>query len=121
MIKAIIAGEEDPIALSELAQCKLKKRNRNCNALKGLIGSHQKLMLETQLRHIDYFNVEINRLDLEIKKQMLPFEEELVLLDTINQFPSAARAKILICPVSITALLQDAERTVLLLQLLIAF
>ncbi|MDN5303040.1 MAG: transposase [Thermoanaerobacteraceae bacterium] len=68
------------------------------------------MMLEIQLRYIDYLDEEIERLDEDnIKKRMLPFEEDLTLLDTIpgvgrriaeqiiaetgtnmDQFPSAA-------------------------------
>jgi len=66
-------------------------------------------MLKTQLRHIDFLSDEIKKLDEEIKGRMLPFEEDLELLDTIpgvgrrtaeqilaetgvnmDQFPSAA-------------------------------
>jgi transposase len=47
------------------------------------MGPHQKLMLGAQLRHVDYLDEEIGRLDDEIKKRMHPFEEELELLDTI--------------------------------------
>jgi len=110
MIEAIIAGEEDPKILSELAQRRLKNKKPELQrALKGLIGSHQKLVLKTQLRHIDFLTEEIKRLDEEVKERMLPFDEDLELLDTIpgvgrrtaeqiiaeigtdmNQFPSAA-------------------------------
>lgn len=110
MIEAMIAGEEDPEILSELAQRRLKKKKPELRrALNGLIGHHQKLMLKTQLRHIDFLTDEIKRLDEEIKERMLPFEEDRELLDTIpgvgrrtaeqilaeigtdmNQFPSAA-------------------------------
>lgn len=110
MIKAMIDGETDPGILSELAKRKLKSKKANLKrALNGLMGPHQKLMLGAQLRHIDYLDEEITRLDEEIKKRMLPFEEELELLDTIpgvgrrtaetivaeigldmNQYPSAA-------------------------------
>jgi hypothetical protein len=38
-------------------------------------------MLGAQLRHIDYLDEEIGRLDEEITKRMLPFEEDLELLD----------------------------------------
>jgi transposase len=66
-------------------------------------------MLGAQLRHIDYLDEEMSRLDEEIKKRMHLFDEELELLDTIpgvarrmaetiaaeigldmNQYPSAA-------------------------------
>lgn len=110
IIEALIAGEEDPEILSELAQRRLKSKKADLQrALNGLIGPHQKLMLKTQLRHIDFLDAEIKRLDEEIKERMLPFEEDLELLDTIpgvgrrtaeqilaetgtdmNQFPSAA-------------------------------
>jgi len=110
MIEAIIAGEEDPVILSELAQRRLKNKKLELQrALKGLIGPHQKLVLKTQLRHIDFLTEEIKRLDEEVKERMLPFDEDLELLDTIpgvgrrtaeqiiaeigtdmNQFPSAA-------------------------------
>lgn len=110
MIVSMIAGEKDPIILSELARRSLKKKKPELRqALNGLMGRHQKLMLETQLRHIDFLEDEIKKLDEEIKERMLPFEEDLELLDTIpgvgrrtaeqilaeigtdmNQFPSAA-------------------------------
>ncbi|OPX93181.1 MAG: Transposase [Pelotomaculum sp. PtaB.Bin104] len=60
MIEAMIAGEEDPKILSELAQRRLKNKKEDLQrALKGLIGSHQKLVLKTQLRHIDFLSDEI--------------------------------------------------------------
>jgi transposase len=110
MIEAMIAGETDPGTLSELAKRKLKSKEVDLKrALNGLMGPHQKLMLGAQLRHIDYLDEEMSRLDEEIKKRMLPFEEDLELLDTIpgvgrrtaetiaaeigldmNQYPSAA-------------------------------
>jgi len=110
MLEAMIAGEEDPEILSELAQRRLKSKKPELQkALNGLIGHHQKLMLKTQLRHIDYLADEIKKLDEEIKQRMLPFDEDLELLDTIpgvgrrtaeqilaeigtdmNQFPSSA-------------------------------
>jgi len=84
MLEAIIAGEEDPEVLSELAQRKLKRKKAELKrALNGLIGPHQKLMLKTQLRHIDFLDAEIARLDEEVKARMLPFEEDLERLDTI--------------------------------------
>jgi transposase len=110
MLEAMIAGEEDPEILSELAQRRLKNKKPELQrALNGLMGRHQKLMLKTQLRHIDFLADEIKQLDEEIKERMLPFDEDLELLDTIpgvgrrtaeqilaeigtdmNQFPSAA-------------------------------
>jgi len=87
MIEAMIAGETNPEALAELAKRKLKSKKEDLKrALNGLMGPHQKLMLGAQLRHIDYLDEEIVRLDEEIKKRMLPFEEDLELLDTIETY-----------------------------------
>lgn len=84
MIEAMIAGEEDPEALSALAKGRLKnKKEELMRALNGLMGPHQKLLLETQLRHIDFLDQEIKRIDEEVKARMLPFEEVLELLETI--------------------------------------
>jgi transposase len=84
MIEAIIAVETDPEALSELALRKMKqKKDELKRALHGLIGEHQKLMLKTQLRHIDELDALIQKLDEEIKRRMHPFEEDLERLDTI--------------------------------------
>ncbi|MBM7581568.1 transposase [Caldicoprobacter guelmensis] len=110
MIEAIINGEEDPVILSELAQKRLRNKKEELKrALNGLIGQHQRLMLKTQLEHIDFLDKQIALLDEEIKRRMLPFEEDLERLDSIpgvgrrtaehiiaeigtdmDQFPSAA-------------------------------
>ncbi|UNO49616.1 IS110 family transposase [Alicyclobacillus acidoterrestris] len=84
ILDAMIHGEEDPKALSELAKGRLKSKKADLQkALHGLIGAHQRMMLAAQLRHIDYLDEEITRLDEEVKERMLPFEEELELVDTI--------------------------------------
>ena len=111
MIEAMIRGVEDPSLLSELAKKRLKSKKDDLKrALHGLIGPHQKLMLEAQLKHIDFLDEQITKLDEEVKARMLPFEKDLERLDTIpgvgrrnaeqilaeigtdvkNQFPSAA-------------------------------
>ncbi|WP_018133504.1 IS110 family RNA-guided transposase [Effusibacillus pohliae] len=110
MIEAMVAGETDAVMLSELAQRRLKsKKPELIKALNGLMGPHQRLMLAAQLRHIDDLDALIKQLDEEIKRRMLPFEEDLERLDTIpgvarrtaeqilaeigtdmNRFPSAA-------------------------------
>lgn len=111
MIEAMIQGVEDPEELSDLAKKRLKNKKADLErALHGMIGPHQKLMLEAQLKHIDFLDEQITKLDEEVKARMLPFEKDLERLDTIpgvgrrnaeqilaeigtdvkNQFPSAA-------------------------------
>jgi transposase len=84
MLKSIINGVDDPETLAKLAKGRMKlKYNQLVSALRGLIGNHQKMMLSTQLRHIEFLDSEIARLDAEIKERMRPFEPILELLDTI--------------------------------------
>lgn len=84
MLEAMIRGEENPEVLSELAKGRMKSKKADLQkALRGLMGPHQRMMLAAQLRHIDYLDEEIARLDEEVKQRMLPFEEDLELVDTI--------------------------------------
>ena len=84
MMKEIIKGEDDPVKLARLAKKQLKqKHDELARCLKGLIGHHQKMMIETQLRHIEYLEEEIRLLDEEIKQRMVPFEKEIERIDTI--------------------------------------
>jgi len=84
MIEAMIQGQENPEALSELAKGRLKSKKADLQkAMHGLMGNHQKLMLDNQLKHIDFMDEIIAKLDEEVKARMLPFEEDLELLDTI--------------------------------------
>ncbi len=67
ILEAIINGEENPETLAELSQGKLKnKMDELKRALKGLINHHQRMLLEIQLRHIDYLDEEIAKLDEEL-------------------------------------------------------
>lgn len=84
MIESIINGIQDPEVLAKLARGRMKlKYDQLAPALRGLIGEHQRMMLSTQLRHVEFLDLEIARLDKEVKERMRPFERELELLDTI--------------------------------------
>lgn len=84
MIKKIINGENNPTLLANLAVGALKKKkNLLEQSLKGLIGPHQRMMLKTQIEHIEFLEKQISELDQEISKRLTPFEEDLELLDTI--------------------------------------
>ena len=89
MLAAIVEGEEDPKVLANLAKGQLRhKRSALEEALQGLVGPHQRLLLATQLRHLDFLDQEIGRLDAEVAQRLSPFEAELEAVDTI---PGIAR------------------------------
>jgi transposase len=89
MLKALVDGCEDPEKLAELALGRLrKKRDELVRALEGIMGAHQRFLLEEQLRHIEELNARVERLSSEIARRMLPFEHVLVAIDEI---PGIAR------------------------------
>ena len=84
MLEAISQGIEDPQALASLARGSLRqKRPALEEALRGLIGHHQRLLLQSQLRHLEFMDEEIARMDEEIAKRMRPLEDALERLDSI--------------------------------------
>lgn len=84
MIEAIVTGIDDPRVLASLARRSMKsKREELEQALKGLIGSHQKMLLSDQIEHVDFLDRKIADLDAEIEKRTRPFEGCLELLDTV--------------------------------------
>jgi hypothetical protein len=80
----ISKGVDDPETLARYAKGRLReKRPELEEALKGLIGPHQRTILQSQLRMIEFFDEEISRMDKEIAERMLPFEETLERVDGI--------------------------------------
>jgi len=111
MLEALVAGEEDPQALAALARGRLQaKRDALAEALRGGVGPAQRVLLGSQLRHLDFLEAEIEQLGAEVSRRLRPFEDALERLDTIpgmgrraaervvaeigtdmRRFPSAAR------------------------------
>lgn len=84
MLEAIASGESDPETLASLAKGQLRsKLPQLIQALRGLVGEHQRLLIQSLLRHIDFMNNEIGLLDQEIAERMGPFEEAIERIDTI--------------------------------------
>jgi len=84
MLEAMVAGTTDPKVLAALAKGRLQDKQPELEqALQGLVGPHQRLLLSTQLRHIDFLDREIETLSEEIAERMRPFEEALGRLETI--------------------------------------
>ena len=71
--------------MAGMAYGKMKGKEEELKrALKCLMGGHQRMILATMLRHIDFLAGEIKRLDEEIKGRMRPFEEQVIQLDAIT-------------------------------------
>ena len=52
MLEALVSGVDDPEALAELAKGRLQKKSPALEeALRGLMGAHQRMLLQSQLHH----------------------------------------------------------------------
>ena len=77
MLEAIIAGNEDPEALAELAKGRLRAKIPELEkALNGRVRSSHRLLLRLHLEHIDDLSNKIEELNEEIDRLMVPFEED---------------------------------------------
>jgi len=89
MLEAIIAGTATPEQMAELSKGRLRiKRTELSQALEGRVKPHHRFVLTELLSQIDSLEETIARFDQEIEEYCRPFEEEVVLLDTI---PGVAR------------------------------
>lgn len=84
MLEAMVAGTTDPKVLAALAKGRLQDKQAQLEqALQGLVGPHQRMLLQSLLRHIDFLDREIEAMSEEIAERMRPFEEALGRLQTI--------------------------------------
>lgn len=81
---ALARGIEDPEAPAGLARKQPHKKGPELQeALRGLVGPHQRLLLQSQLRHLDFLSQEIGRLRQEVEQRMGSFDEAFQKLDQI--------------------------------------
>src|SRR5262245_32231337 len=84
MLEALCEGSNDPRALAQLAQGKLRsKLPALAAALEGRFASHHALMTSHLLAHIEYLDETIEALSNEIEERVRPFADELERLCTI--------------------------------------
>jgi transposase len=77
MLEQMIAGQDDPTQLAQLARGVLRKKIAELErALTGRIRASHRLLLKLHLEHIDDLNNKINQLSGEIDRLLLPFDPE---------------------------------------------
>lgn len=75
MLEQIIAGQDDPTRLAQLARGVLRKKIAELErALTGRIRDSHRLLLKLHLEHIDDLNNKISQLSGEIDRLLLPFD-----------------------------------------------
>jgi len=84
MLEAIAKGIKDPQVLAAMAKGRLRSKLLDLEkALQGLVGPHQQMLLQSQLRHIDFIEAEIARVDRDVARRMSSLEDVLNRLDEI--------------------------------------
>ena len=84
MLTALAEGEEDPKVLADMAKGRLREKLEELReALQGVVGSHQRFMLRTQLRRLSALDKEVELLDTEVARRVRPHEDVLQAVDTI--------------------------------------
>ena len=84
MIEAIIAGEQDPERLADLAQRRLRQRIPELQlALEGRVRDHHRFMLKEFLDEWRALGARIRRVEEEIDRHIAPFEEAITLWQSI--------------------------------------
>lgn len=84
MLKAISEGADDPQELMYMIKGRLNKKKAELKeAMKGLIGPHQRMMLRSQLRHLEFLEQEIAEINEEIATRMASVEDVIVQFDAI--------------------------------------
>jgi transposase len=84
MLEALANGSTDPVTLASLARGSLRGKHASLEeALRGLMGSHQRMLLQSQLRQLTFLDTEVATLDEEVARRLDPFEEQIRRLDGI--------------------------------------
>jgi transposase len=84
MLEAIIAGQDDPEQLAQLARGKLKSKIPELEqALEGRVRDHHRFLLGEFLDEWEALGERIARLEAQIDRQIRPFEPALALWQTI--------------------------------------
>ena len=84
MLQAIIAGQEDPAHLADLARRRLRSKIPELQlALHGRVTDHHRFLLRLLLEHVNHLEDLIGQLNTRIEAVLVPVEEAANRLDTI--------------------------------------
>ena len=74
MLAALINGEDDPVALAELARGKLRKKIPDLvRALRGHVTEHHRFMLEQLFEHLAHLEEQLAKFSERIEEALRPF------------------------------------------------
>jgi transposase len=84
ILRALIAGETDPVRLADLARGTLKnKRAALIDALTGRVTPHQRRLLKLHLTVIEQLEAAVADVDAQLGEALAPFREAVERVDTV--------------------------------------
>ena len=98
MLKAIVAGEKDPIVLADLARGRLREKIPQLReALSGQIEDHHRFLLGTLMEQVEFLEGQIAKLSKRLEETMpAPFAEAIERMDTIPGIDQKAAQNIVV-------------------------
>jgi len=91
MLEQIIAGQDDPAVLAQLARGRLRDKIADLErALQGHVRETHRTLLKMHLEHIDELNRKIEALSEEIERLLVPFDPSNA-LDRLTTIPGVSR------------------------------
>src|SRR5260221_951252 len=71
ILQALLDGEDDPEVLAELARGRMRsKHDKLAQAVQGTLRDHHRFLLTSQLRQLDFYDLQIAELDQEIARRL---------------------------------------------------
>src|SRR5260221_3821562 len=71
ILQALLDGEDDPEVLAELARGRMRsKHDKLAQAVQGTLRDHHRFLLTSQLRQLDFYDLQIAKLDQEIARRL---------------------------------------------------
>jgi len=96
MLEALADGEDDPAVLAGFAKRRLRaKLDQLRQALEGRVKPHHRLLIRALLEHISFLQSSIEQLDEVVGHRLAPFQQALVLLQSIPGVSRTAAAAII--------------------------
>jgi transposase len=96
MLDSLLSGQEDPEILAELARGRLRSKIPDLHkALDGRVRPHHLILLSRILAHIDFLDESLAQLEKEMEQYLNPFEEAMVLVQSVVGIQETAAASII--------------------------
>jgi transposase len=94
MLAALVAGQEDPAAMAELARGKLRKKIPDLKrALRGHVMEHHRFMLDQLLEHLALLEEHLESFSARIEEQLRPFVDD-QMFQRLDAIPGVNRVTI---------------------------